>query len=102
MTRDCFPPLAMTVYAVIARSGATKRSRADEPGGLREELFSGLGILDKDRADWAVLRRLQDLFDSVTRGIDGFRLPVLVEAKYVGGEGLAHRIPDASRVVDPD
>src|SRR5215472_2149912 len=74
-------------------------ARAQQPGSLgdrlggggydqdwlREQLFASFRILDKDRADWAVLRRFEDLLDSVAGRIDRFRLPVVVEAKYLWG-----------------
>ena len=84
----------------------TRRPRGPPERGerlhLREQLFPGLRILDEDRADRAVLGRLQDLLDRVARGIDGFRLAVVVEAKHLRGDRLAHGIPDADVVVYPD
>jgi hypothetical protein len=69
---------------------------------LREQLFASFRILDKDRADRATLRRLQDLLDRIAGRIDRFRLPVVVEAKYLRGDRLAHRIADAGGVVYPN
>src|SRR6266403_1940905 len=69
---------------------------------LREQLFPGFRVLDEDRADRAVLGCLEDLLDRVAGGIDGFRLAVLIEAKHLGGDRLAHGIPDADVVVHPD
>ena len=81
------------------------RERADtrrQEDRLGEQLFAGLRILHEDRADRAILRGLEDLLDSVAGGIDGFRLAVLVEAKHLGGDRLAHGIPDAHVVVYAD
>src|SRR5215469_3032094 len=69
---------------------------------LRKQLLSGLSVLDEDGADRAVLGCLEDLLDGVTRGIDGFRLAVVVEAKHLRGDRLAHGIPDADVVVYPN
>src|SRR5439155_19998219 len=71
-------------------------------GRLREQLFPGLGVLDEDRAHRATLRGLEDLLDRVAVRIDRFRLAVGIEPEDVRGERLAHRIPDAEVVVDPD
>src|ERR1700758_2044472 len=92
-------------------AGAPARTRPPCAGPCRstapfdrlwKQLLPGLGILDEDRADRTVLRRLQDLLDSVACRIDGFRLALLVEPKHLWGDRLAHGIPDADVVVYPD
>jgi hypothetical protein len=65
-------------------------------------LLAGLGVLDEDRADGAVLGRLQDLLNGVSCGIDGLSLTVVVEPEDLRRDRLAHRIADAHVVVDAD
>jgi len=82
--------------------GPSPQGLVGEGQQLGEQLLPGLRVLDEDRADRAILRCLQDLLDSVGCRIDGFRLAVVVEAKHLWGDRLAHSVPDAYVVVHPD
>jgi hypothetical protein len=69
---------------------------------LRKQLFSGLCILNEDRTDGAILRGFEDLLDSVTVGIDSFRLTVLIEPEDLWSDRLTHGVPNTGLVIDPD
>src|SRR5438132_9634669 len=90
------------VRGITSADDRCSRVETRSTPSLREQLFPGFRVLDEDRADRAVLGCLEDLLDRVAGGIDGFRLAVLVEAKHLGGDRLAHGIPDADVVVYPD
>src|SRR5207248_9347583 len=69
---------------------------------LGEQLFAGVGVLDGNRADRTILRCFEDLLLAVARRVDRFGLPIVVEPEDVRREGLAHRVADASGVIDAD
>ena len=93
-------PLRCRCSATGAVALSTTRSK---PGASsREQALSGVGIFHEDGADRAILGRLQDVLFGVAGGIDGLGLPVIVEPEHPGGDALAHRIPHAHAVVNPD
>jgi len=95
-------PLSSSLRRRISNSSSASREEMEDCYQLGEQLFTCICIFDEDRADGAVLGRLQDLLNGVSRGIDGLRLTVFVEPEDLGRDGLAHRIADAHVVVDAD
>src|SRR5262249_15328150 len=97
---QCNRPL-MAPYSRFRGMTSVRRSSGVERRHLvlRKQLLPCLRVLNEDRADGAVLGRLQDLLNGVSRGINGLRLTVVVEPEDLRRDGLAHRIADAHVVV---